>query len=93
VSDVRPSLALPDLPRLVSALQVRRLGTPACLFLELLKPWRFVASQMLIMSEPLCGAHGRETMQRYAAWLDAPGGIEALQEALELPPAGRERRS
>jgi hypothetical protein len=74
------ALAVEDL---ASALQARRLAAPALFVLELLKPWRFVASQLLIMSQPLWARDGRQTAQRYADWLDAPGGIETAQKALE----------
>lgn len=56
---------------------------PALFVLEMIKPWRFVASQLLLMSQPLWGGSGRQAVDRYAAWLDTPDGIETLQMALQ----------
>lgn len=69
--------------KLADGLQARGLAMPAIVVLEILKPWRFVASQLLLMSQPLWGGDGRQVIGQYAAWLDAPGGIQAIQTALQ----------
>lgn len=91
----RPSIASPDGPSaeaLARALYERRLAAPAALLLELLKPWRFVASQLLVMTEPILGHSQKRAARRHADWLQAPGGIESLLEALEQVCAHEPRR-
>jgi hypothetical protein len=74
--------------RLARAVQARGLAASALFLIELLKPWRFVAGQLLLFSEPLWGPTQRATLQRYAAWMEDPAQAEALLAALESPHAG-----
>ncbi len=84
MSDSCPPEALrPD--RLASALRERGLAAPALLLIELLRPWRFFASQLLLLSEPMWASSRRPQVRRYAAWMETPGQIEALQDELERP--------
>ena len=78
----------PSMRRLAVALHERGLAAPAVLLIEMLKPWRFVASQFLLLSEPLWGLAQRPAVRRYAAWIDDPCQVEALLDALERPNVG-----
>lgn len=82
----------PSVEALAHALHERRLAAPAALLLELLKPWRFVASQLLVMSEPVLGFSHKPALRRHAGWLQTPDGIESLLEALEQVSAQEPRR-
>ncbi len=77
MSDAHP----PEIPRLASALERCGLATPATILIEALKPWRFAASQLLLLSEPLWGRERRFQVRRYADWIEEQG-VEALLEAL-----------
>lgn len=70
--------------RLANALHARHLATPAVLMLELLKPWRFVIGQILLMSEPLWAPLGYGEMSRYSRWIEEDS-FDALLKALEAP--------
>lgn len=81
--------------QLADRLTTRGLGAPSILALELLKPWSFVGSQLLLAAEPLLGPW-RASGHRYATLLEERGHVEALIAALEsrrqAPPQEGDKR-
>lgn len=86
---------LPLIEGLAERLARRGLAAPSIVALELLKPWIFVGSQILLAAEPLLGPWGAAG-RRYATLFEERRHVEALLAALESrrgapPQAGEER--
>ncbi|MFQ6015870.1 MAG: hypothetical protein ACE5NP_10565 [Anaerolineae bacterium] len=67
--------------------QVTRLGlnAPALLFLELGKPLSFLASQGLLLAQPLLGfLLGESRIEEYAFLLEDEGNLERLLQRLDV---------
>ena len=68
---------------LASAIVERSLVTPAILFFEMLKPFSFFGSQLLLLVEPLFGASMRSGSRRYSRLFQDRRNVEQLIDALE----------
>lgn len=62
----------------------RKLETPVIMFLEMHKPISFLASQAMIVAEPvLVPLFGPEGVRKYSQILDSPENVELLIERIE----------
>lgn len=77
--------------RLADRLVALGLTVPSILALELLEPWSFVGSQVILLAEPLLGSWCT-TGQRYAALLEERHNAKALLVALEKRRSARPQR-
>ena len=68
---------------LAQMVQHRGLAGPATCLVEMLKPWGCVASQFLLMTEPLWSLHDRITVRHLADLVMDRDQLETLLDALE----------
>lgn len=83
------------LRRLARAVVVRRMGAPALLFLESIRPLSYIGSQALVFLRPFLTPLFRPSdYERLAAILERREGIQALiraiHEAMPEPPASED---
>ena len=72
------------LGRLAMAIVVRRMATPALLFLQSLRPLNYVGSQAMVFLRPfIAQALGEKDYGRLAEALERREGIGALLDAIE----------
>ena len=74
---------------LAARIAQRGLTIPAIIGLELLKPFCFVGSQILLVLEPLLDPLIGELGRDYARLLEDRANVERLLEALESQPRDR----
>ena len=72
------------LARLAAAIVLRRMGAPAILFLESLRPLNYVGSQAMVFLRPfLTPLFNPGDYKRLAAIVERREGLRALVEAIE----------
>lgn len=72
----------------------RKLATPALLFLEVIKPFSFIASQGLLLAEPFLSFLYKEPrIADYADLLAERSNVEQLMDRLEQESFGRDGNS
>jgi hypothetical protein len=82
------------LRRLALAIVVRRMGAPAVLFLQSLRPLNYIGSQAMIFLRPfLTPLFNREQYERLRAILERRQGLAALIDAIESAAAERKREA
>jgi len=75
-----------ELIHAVAASILRRgLAAPATVLLEVLKPFGFALSQLLLLADPLLSPFAPGVGRRYAGLLEDRRSIDRLQAALENP--------
>jgi len=72
--------------RLSQRIEAWGLQAPAILFLEINKPFSFLASQMLLLSQPVFRAFGQG--QAVSAWAEALEDRETLEQIINRLEAG-----
>lgn len=75
---------------LIDVVVKHELSTPAIVFLELLRPFSFLGSQLLLLLQPLLGTLSWET-RHYAHLLEDRQKMDRVLERLEQERAGCEK--